>query len=210
MRVRYLLTFAALAASTAAAQSTFTWHTFDAPIRLNPKLELVVHERVRTRRGFGTLDQIRGGPILRWRAASKATLLGGYYFQPQHTSDERWVRGHRFFAGVESTRPLGERMQAIGRLTAERFFSTGRPDYNRYRSYLRLLIGKESVRPYLQNEWLAVRQGFHSVRNSGGLRMRLSPHVIVEAGLLYDIRRTFWGGDRFAILTGIRYQHRAE
>ena len=82
---------------------------------------------------------------------------------------------------------------------------TGRPDYNRYRSYFRIVIGRDRVTPYLQNELLAVRHGFHSMRNSAGLRFRLASRMTAETGFLYDHRQTEWGGDRAALVTAIRY-----
>ena len=86
--------------------------------------------------------------------------------------------------------------------------ATGRPDHNRYRSYERLVIGRGRFSPYLQNEWLAVRQGFHSVRNSGGLRMRVTGQLTVEAGYLFDFRRAAWGDNRQAIVTAVKWQRR--
>ena len=44
------------------------------------------------------------------------------------------------------------------------------------------------------------------MRNSGGLGVRVTPELTVEGGFLYNIRRTFWGGDRQAIVTGLRWQ----
>jgi hypothetical protein len=44
------------------------------------------------------------------------------------------------------------------------------------------------------------------MRNSGGLRVVVSPKVAFEVGYLYDVRRTVWGGDRQAIVTEISFQ----
>jgi hypothetical protein len=177
----------------AEAQHFFSWHVFDTGVTLKPGLDLVLHQRTRTATG-NPLDQIRGGPILRYRVHPKAIVYGGYYYQPQHSPDDFWIKGHRFFTGVETSRSVAGRSTLTGRVAVER-----------YRSYLRLLIGSRRVAPYLQNEVIAVRHGFHSSRSSGGLRIRVVPTVFVEVGGLYDFRQTEWGGDRAAIVTGLRW-----
>jgi hypothetical protein len=91
------------------------------------------------------------------------------------------------------------------RLVAERHIGTGLPDYNRYRSSVRIVVGKSRIAPFFQNEMLAVRQGFPSTRNSGGMRLRINQQLTVEAGYLYDNRRVAWGGNRQALVTTVRW-----
>ena len=196
-----------IATASAHAQQTFTWHSFEVPFQLTKRFSLILQERIRTREGFGWLDQIRVGAITRWQTPSpKLILAGGYYFQPQHPSEDVWEEGQRVFGGVETSAGLGRRVIWTGRAVAERHINTGRPNYNRYRSYARFMFGTGSVVPWVQNEILAVREGFHSMRNSIGIRTSLSPRLSFEAGILYDLRRESWGGDRIALVTGLRYQ----
>ena len=195
-----------LAILPAVAQQAFTWHSFDMPLHWTERFSVTLHQRTRTRDGFGWLDQIRVGAVGRWRTPSpRFTLVGGYYFQPQHPSEDVWEEGQRLFGGVETAAGLGRKVVWSGRLLAERHINTGRPNYNRYRTSARFLFGSGTVAPWVQNEVLAVNDGFHSMRNSIGIRTRVSAKVSVETGVLYDLRRTAWGGDRIALVTGVRY-----
>jgi len=202
------LTLIVLLSSVLAYPATelFSWHVTDNQVRLNRRFDLVLHSRIRTRQEFQHVQQLRTGSILRMQAGKNLIPYVGYYFQPAHEPNDPWVRGHRVFVGVERPFALPNRMVMTTRLAAERHMNTGRPNYFRFRTYMRLQFPGRKVAPFIQNEWLAVKQGFHSVRNSGGLRMRLSPAVTLEAGYLYDIRRTFWGGDRSAIVTALKFQ----
>lgn len=189
----------------APAIELYSWHSFDTPALVTKRFELVTHSRLRSRHELQYLDQVRGGAVFRWNASRRLIPYVGSYFQPQQVRTHEWTEGRRVFAGLEAPFRLGPHFALTTRLAAERFMGTGRPDYNRYRSYERLVIGHGRVAPYLQNEWLGVRQGFHSVRNSGGLRVRVTQELTVEGGYLYDIRRTVWGGDRQAIVTAVRW-----
>ena len=152
------------------------------------------------------MDQMRAGPIFRFKVTPKWTWYTGYYFQPGQPADDLWIKGHRVFSGIETARSFSPAVSWTGRVAFERHIGTGRPDYNRYRSYFRTVFGHGSVTPYLQSEVIAVRHGFHSSRNGGGLRFRLSNRMGAEVGFLYDFRQTEWGGDRAALVTGLRYQ----
>ena len=185
-------------------QTFFTWHSVDQPFKISERAQLVIHQRTRTREDH--LDQVRAGPILRVALTPSLTLFSGYYYQPGQPSDDEWFMGHRLFGGLEKRGQFTPSLSWVGRLAAERHIGTGRPNYNRYRSYLRVLAGRGAVAPWIQNEVLAVRDGFHSTRNGGGLRFRMSSRVGAEVGLLYDYRRQEWGGDRVAITTALSYQ----
>jgi hypothetical protein len=190
-----------------SATELYSWHSFDSPVVDAKKVQLILHHRTRTRHELSYLDQSRVGSILRWKAKAGLIPFVGYYFQPQQLRHQEWTRGHRVFTGVEAPFRPAPSLAVTTRLAAEHFMRTGRQDYNRYRSYARLVIGRGRVSPFVQNEVLAVRQGFHSTRNSGGLRFAFR-HVTLEAGYLYDIRRMAWGGDRQAIVTSLRYERR--
>ena len=190
----------------ANAAELYSWHGFDTPVVTNKRYEVVLHGRVRSRHELQYLDQARVGGIFRWKLGARVIPFAGAYYQPQQVRAHQWTEGSRYFGGAEAPFKLGDSLALTTRLVAERFVGTGRPDYNRYRSFARLVIGRGRIAPYLQDEWLAVRQGFHSTRNSGGLRVRVSPKLSIEGGYLFDYRRTFWGGDRQAIVTAIRWQ----
>jgi hypothetical protein len=192
-----------------AAAELYSWHTLETPVLKGKGYELVLQSRLRSRHELTYLDQLRAGGILRWNATPRLIPYAGAYFQPQQVRSQQWVEGRRFFAGLEAPFRLGNSLALTMRIAAERHVGTGRADYNRYRTFGRLVLGRRRVAPFVQNEWLAVRQGFHSVRNSGGLRVRVTPQLTVEGGYLYDIRREFWGGDRRALVTGVRWHPKA-
>ena len=187
------------------ATELFSWHAVDTRALSKGRLELNLHHRTRTRHELGYLDQSRVGPVARWTLNPRLTLIGGYYFQPQQIRPKTWSEGQRFFAGVEA--PLLNRSgSALSfRGFAERHINTGRPDYNRYRTSVRWTLGKGRFKPFVQNELLAVQQGWHSTRNSGGVSFRLSPVASMDVSYLYDSRRAFWGGDRQSIVTSVRW-----
>lgn len=193
------------AESLALGTELFTWHSIDTPVLITDRFQLDVHQRLRTRHEAHYLDQVRGGSTFRWRLSPRLTTMYGFYAQPQQIRPGNWVAGRRVFAGVELPGTVRNGVAISTRLVAERHMSTGRPDYGRYRSSVRLVFGKGRVAPYVQNELLAVRNGFHSTRNSGGLRMRITQQLTVEAGYLYDNRRLAWGGNRQAIVTSVRW-----
>ena len=204
------LTLCFLLNGSVAASELYSWHTFDTPVLSGKRYELRLHSRVRSRHEGQYLDQVRGGAVLRWDATPRLIPFAGIYFEPQQVRPREWTRARRFTAGLESPFQLrGGALTLTARLLVERLADSGHPDYTRYRSFARLDIGNRRVAPFLLNEWFAVRQGFHSVRNSGGLLFRLTPRLTVEGGYSYDIRRTFWGGDRQAIVTAIRWQPKA-
>ena len=197
-----------LSSGLATAAELYSWHGFDTPVVANRRYDVALHARLRSRHELHYLDQLRMGGTIRWRLSARLIPFAGAYYQPQQLRAHQWTEGSRYFGGAEAPFKLTDSLALTARLVAERFVGTGRPDYNRYRSSERLLIGRGRLAPYLQNEWLAVRQGFQATRNSGGLRVRVSPQLSFEGGYLFEIRRTAWGGNRQAIVTAIRWQQR--
>ena len=191
------------------ATELFSWHVLDTRVLSRGRFELTLHHRTRTRHELSYLDQSRVGPVARWTYSPRLTLIGGYYFQPQQIRPDVWAEGQRFFAGVESLVVSKPGTALLLRGFTERHVHTGRPAYTRYRSFLRWTIGQRRIKPFLQNELLAVgpgsQSGFQSTRNSGGLSCRLSSQVTLDVSYLYETRRTFWGGDRQAIVTSVRW-----
>lgn len=206
-RSGFLLLFAA--GALLRGTELYTWHSFEEPVVQTSRFELNIHHRTRTRHEMHYLDQVRGGAILRWTLFPKVTTLYGVYVQPQQIRSGEWTTGRRLFAGVEVPIAVKDGLTLSTRLVAERHIATGRPDYNRYRSHTRLVFGHARIAPYFQHELLAVHHGFHSTRNSGGLRMRINSQLTVEAGYLYDNRRREWGGNRQAIVTAVRFSRRS-
>jgi Protein of unknown function (DUF2490) len=190
---------------TSSATELFSWHTMDTRVVAQGRFQLDVHHRTRMRRELGYLDQSRVGPIARWTVNPRLTLVGGYYYQPQQLLPHEWSEGQRVFAGLESTVRQRPGSTLFVRAFAERHMLTGRPAYNRYRTSLRWTAGRSRLRPFVQNELLAVWPHFHSTRNSGGLTFRLSAVAMLDVGYLYDSRRAFWDGDRQSIVTSIRW-----
>ena len=195
-----------LVPGTQAATELYSWHLFDVFAKINKSFDITLHSRLRTRDEFHQLQQVRTGVVLVWHPKNlKISPVAGYYYQPVKERDRPWREGHRVFMGLMRPFQLPNKMVLNTRISAERHMYEGLPGYMRYRSYVRLEIPKRKITPFIQNEWLAVKTGFHSVRNSGGLRFQLTPHTMLEAGYLYDIRRTIYGGDRSAIVTTFRY-----
>ncbi len=203
---RQLTLLVAALPAVAPAAELYSWHAVDSVGLQTKKFEMLIHQRARARHELHYLDQVRAGGILRWKSGFKNLIpYVGAYYQPQQIREDTWSSGRRFFAGLERPFTLHPSVSLTLRVAAERHSNTGRPDYNRYRTFERVVLGRGRVAPFLQNEWLAVRQGFHSVRNSGGLRVKVNGQITLEGGYLYDVRRAFWGGHRQAIVTAVRW-----
>lgn len=204
MTIRFILVLLALGPALTAATEFYSWHGYDTRLVERGRLEVSLHHRLRTRHELQYLDQARFGSIARWNE-KRFSILAGFYLQPQQIHEQDWTPGRRVFGGIEVPVQLGSRIVLSSRLVAERHMSTGRPDYARYRTSERVVFGAGRFRPFIQNELLAVKQGFHSTRNSGGMSLRINDEFSVEVSYLYDIRRTFWGGDRQAVVTSMRW-----
>lgn len=188
-----------------AATEFYSWHTFDTRLFGSDRVEVVAHHRTRSRHQLSFLDQSRLGATFRVSVNSRLAIWGGYYFQPQQVHAQTWARGQRPFIGLETPLARTKTSTLSLRLATERHFHTGRPDYTRHRTSLRWTMGTGRVRPFVQNELLAVWPNFHSTRNSGGLSVRLSPELSMDVSYIYDSRRAFWGGDRQALVTSMRW-----
>jgi len=190
------------------ATELFSWHTMDTRVAHQGRVELFLHHRTRLRDELHFLEQSRVGAIARIHLNPKTSRffwLAGYYFQPNQRLTNRWDLGQRVWGGFEAQPYAKPGHVVMLRAVSERHFNTGRPAYFRHRTALRYTAGTGRVRPFVQNELLAVWPGFHSTRNSGGLWVQLSKELLLEATYLYDSRRTFWGGDRQAVVTMLRW-----
>ena len=79
-----------------------TQHALDVTLQVRPKLELILHSRIRTQPGGLGFYQFRAGPIVSWDATPRITLLSGYYYaQQERKIDSDFIGGHRLFGGAE-------------------------------------------------------------------------------------------------------------
>jgi hypothetical protein len=187
------------------ATELFSWHSFDTRLFSTNRFELALHHRTRVRQEFRYFDQDRVGPVARFTIRPRLTMIAGYYFQPQQVRPSDWAEGQRVFLGFETPLMSTRRSVLSLRGFTERHIGTGRPNYTRHRTSLRWTFGQGHVRPFLQNEVLAVWPQVHSTRNSGGLSVRLNDQFNLDLSYLYDLRRTFWGGNRQSIVSSIRW-----
>jgi hypothetical protein len=183
-----------------------TQHVFDFDLRLTPRLELTLHSRVRTQPRGLDFYQARAGPVLYWSAASRVTLIGGYYYaQQERMADRDFIAGHRFFGGGE-VRVAGTRRVALGqRVLAERFLSAYSPDFTRYRARTQLTAAAR-VQPYLGHEIFFDAKGWRSGRTSSGVRWSPGRNVRVDLGYIYEHRRQDIGRDRHLWVTSVGYE----
>ena len=183
-----------------------TQHAFDVTLPLKPRLEIILHSRVRTQPGGLGLYQVRAGPIVSWDAAQRVSLLGGYYYaQQQRKIDNDFIAGHRLFGGTELAVADTRRWSFDQRFLVERFLSDSADDFNRYRLRSRL-SAKGSVAPYTSHEFFFDAQGWRSNRHSAGIRWSVLPALQVDLGYLYEHRRTGVGPDRHMWLTSIHWK----
>ena len=205
LRARLIFALLALSVACPAATELYSWHVFDARLFSTNRFELAAHHRTRSRHDFSYFDQARFGVTFRFAVNPRLTVLGGYYFQPQQVRPHVWTKGQRPFLGLETPLVKTKSSTVALRLVTERHIHTGRSNYTRNRTSVRWTMGTGRVRPFLQNELLAVWPHFHSTRNSGGLSLRLNSELSMDVSYLYDSRRTFWGGDRQSIVTSLRW-----
>lgn len=188
--------------------STFdTQHAFDYTQALNRRWDLTLHTRVRTQpyHGLG-LYQVRVGPIASWRATSRLSLLGGYYFaRQQRRADDDFIGGHRLFGGADFTVVRNRHLAADLRGIAERFLSDAAPDFSRYRFRSRL-SGRTRVAPTASYEVFLDRRGWRGDRYTGGVRWNVRSGIQVEVGYLYEHRRPDVGPHRHILTTSLQFR----
>jgi len=191
-------------AGPACPQEFYSWHTHEIASNLTERSSIVFHTRLRSRQSFQHLAQFRAGVLLGYNFRG-FNLTGGYYVEPNHPLDSEWQSGHRLTTSVSRSFPLRPRFTATPRLNMDRFFTVVRGDFNRFRSGVRWDYGRLSG-PYMINEVMFSATGFQSTRHTAGWRVRPLPQVQFEAGYVYDVRTAYWGGNRQAIITVMRYQ----
>jgi hypothetical protein len=189
----------------AAFAQTETQHAFEAVVPLRSGLELTIHSRFRTQPGGLGFYQGRLGPILSWDATGRLALTSGYYYASQERrTDSNFITGHRLFGGAEMILYDARRWSIDQRALVERFLSSANEDYNRYRLRTRL-SAKGTLEPYTSHELFFDAQGWRSNRHGGGVRVKATPSLELEAGYLYERRRMDVGSHRHLWLTSIRW-----
>lgn len=188
------------------AASVETQHALDVTLPLYPRLELLLHSRIRTQPGGLGFYQVRAGPILSWDATRRIALLGGYYYaQQERRIDRDFIGGHRFFGGAEFAVVETRRFSLDQRVLIERFLSDAAPDFNRYRLRSRL-SANGVVAPYTSHEFFFDALGWRSNRHSAGIRWSPLPALQIDLGYLYEHRRPEVGPARHMWLTSIHFK----
>lgn len=190
-----VLLVAGLAVLPARAAEVETQHAFDVTVALRPRLDLVLHSRIRTQPARLGFYQIRGGPILSWRLRPRLALLSGYYYAQQEQIDNDFIGGHRPFGGGEG-RIVNSRWFSLDqRFLAERFLANRASDFNRFRART-LASARVALGPYGSYELFADASGWRSTRYSGGIRWRVLPAAQLDLGYFYERRRANVGPNR--------------
>jgi hypothetical protein len=188
------------------SQVTETQHAAEATLSLSPKVDLILHTRVRTQPGGLGLYQGRLGPILEIDFAPRLSAIGGYYYTIQ-TDKEEDIRGtHRFFGGLKGTALETRWIEAELRSMIERFDGAG-PGFNRYRHRLRL-SNPAKVSPYAGVEMFHGAEGWRSTRYSGGVRWQTSDRFEMDFGYFFENRRNSLGPNRHMVSTSFHFRRR--
>jgi len=187
----------------AVRAQTETQHGFDSSFGLRPRLDLVVHGRIRTQPGSLGLYQVRFGPILEYSWRSGPKWIGGYYYTEQENADQDFVGGHRYFGGAEARVSDSRAAKVEIRALAERFLRAGN-GFARYRFRARV-GGASKVAPYASFETFLDAQGWRSTRYAAGVRARNGARITLDFGFFLEPRRTGVGPTRRMFLTGLHW-----
>ncbi len=183
---------------TLAAQEVWSWHSFDFALLKTRSVELALHTRLRTREG--DFQQGRSGTILRFTPHSRTAVIGGYYYGREEDTREEWQNSHRVFGGAELRIYRRGAVSVASRGLVERFVTTSRPSFNRYRFRTRL-SANYPIGPFTSGEWFWDARGYLATRYQAGLRWRASKWASVELGYMYDARSPQLGPPRHGMVT---------
>lgn len=204
MRGNWLRISVLMITGWAASGQTETQHALDGSFGLTPKLDLVIHTRIRTQPGHLGFYQIRGGPILEYTVRSGWKLIAGYYYAQQENSAEDFIGGHRGFAGSEGTVLNEKRVRLDLRALAERFELAQGSDFTRYRVRLRI-SGRRAVAPHAGVENFLDARGWRSTRYSAGVRTGNGSRLSFDLGYFVEPRRAGLGATRHMWMTGVHW-----
>lgn len=192
----------ALAASTPATDLE-TQHAVDFGFQARANLEITLHTRFRVQPRDLDRHQVRAGPILIWAVRPRLALIGGYYYYAQSDPVDRdYVKGHRFFGGVEAPLWSRGRLRFDQRALVERSAIAGPADFNRYRFRSRLML-RGAVSPYSFHEFFFDARGWRSDRNGGAIRWSPRRPVTLDFGYFYERRRADVGPERHVWFTSL-------
>jgi hypothetical protein len=196
-----------LSAGMLAAQEMWSWHSVDFALIKARGVEWGLHTRLRTQEG--ELQQGRSGTILRYTPHSRITVIGGYYYGREEDTREEWQNSHRVFSGAEARVFQHGAVSVASRGLIERFVSSGRPSFNRFRHRVRLSSDRR-IGPFASGEWFWDVKGYLAGRYQGGLRWRGSRWASVEFGYMYDARSPHLGPPRHGVVTQLLFEPRRE
>jgi len=186
-----------------AAAQTETQHGFDSGFRIRPRLDLVLHGRIRTRPGALGLYQARFGPVFEYSGRRGLKWIGGYYYTQQENSDDDFIGGHRYFGGAEARVMETGAFRLEMRALAERF-EQARNSFARYRFRVRV-SGLSRVAPYAGVENFLDANGWRSARYAAGLRVRNGARIAFDFGYFVEPRRADVGRTRHMFMTGLHW-----
>jgi hypothetical protein len=195
----------ALALGPLRAQPLEGFHIAEAVVPASHGWQFNPQVRFRMANQFHTLSQLRSGLIVTKSLLPHLELWSAAYWEPT-LRQPRHRASTRLQLGIQSRYNARPALAVQTRLMVERLYRTNGLLYSRLRLGNRVTFGQGKYRPYLTNDTLAVRQGFHSSRSGAGLAWDPSPGVHLEFEYVYDRRRAYWGGDRQILTTRIQFR----
>ncbi len=163
-----------------------TQHVINAPWQINPRVDITLHGRLRTRPTSQGLYQVRAGALLGLRLSPRWKAIAGYYFsEVEETKD--WEGWNRTFGGVEHRLGTSKGTWSARHL-AELFDAPRGLVYYRVRHR----VGWESasrLAPYSNVEYFWDNQAWRSVRYQVGLRYKITPRTSWDFHYFHEPRR---------------------
>lgn len=166
-----------------------TQHLINMPWRINPRVEVFLHSRFRTRPASQGLYQGRLGTWVGVKANPRVTAIAGYYFaEEEEVARKRdWEGLNRYFGGAEHL-IAKHKGTWMGRHLAERFYGPNGKAYFRVRHR----VGWEAptrLQPYTNVEVFWDRHAWRSVRYQAGLRYKVTPRTSWDFHYFHEPRR---------------------
>ena len=175
----------------------------DTRVGLSRRWDVILHNRARVRATENHWFDVSLVPVFRYKAHRSVTIMGGSFFTWFDFPGSGWKNVYRPFFGPEMTL-RHERFLVTSRTLAERFFTTGGADRNRYRQRFRL-IGRGALTPYAGVEFFFDNDGFLTTRYSAGARKDLGKEHGLEFGYWYETRKLTEGGVRHMIVATFHF-----
>jgi hypothetical protein len=200
MCFKLLGALATLSLGLGVCQDLGSLHIFNGDIALGKNGLLQLHTRVRTHQQLQQFFQFRGGPIYYHNYRPWLQAIGGYYHIDEDKPDGKIHGFHRYFGGGQFLTPTGKAARFEARTLLERFENTRRgdphSDFWRVRERFWLTLGRRSIRPYGQAEFLR-QHGELLTRAGSGVLWRTQARDVF---LGYEFRQ-LPGGSHLHLLT---------